>query len=98
MEPLAPLGTLPAPIAPIAPAGQAPAGEGFAATLKDALAEVIKTQAAADAATKSFVSGQSTDVAATMIAVERASITLQLMLQIRNHLLEAYQEIQRLQV
>jgi len=37
-------------------------------------------------------------VTATMVAVERASISFALMLQVRNRLLDAYQEIQRMQV
>jgi flagellar hook-basal body complex protein FliE len=100
MDALTPVGAPPAPIAPIGPAGVPTGGarRPFASILKDALAEVVKTQQTAEAAATSFALGQTTDVAATMIAVERAAITLQLMLQVRNHLLEAYQEIQRLQV
>jgi|SRR2546422_11044124 flagellar hook-basal body complex protein FliE len=100
MDSLAPVGAPPAPIAPIEPAGVPAGGAGraFASMLKDAIAEVVKTHQTAEAAATSFATGQSTDVASTMIAVERAAITLQLMLQVRSHLLEAYQEIQRLQV
>lgn len=98
---IAPIST--APIRPIAPAGTpagaAPAaGGGFADTLKDVVAQVQQTQREADTATQDFATGKTTDVAGTMIAVERASITLSLMLQVRNRLLEAYQEIQRIQV
>lgn len=98
MDPLASIAA-PRPIAPIAVPGAPAAGSGpgFAAMLKDALGQVQKTQEAAAAATTDFVTGQSTDVAGTMIAVERANITLQLMLQIRTELLQAYQEIQRMQ-
>jgi flagellar hook-basal body complex protein FliE len=100
MDPLAPVGAPPAPIAPIAPAGGPAGGAGraFASVLKDALAEVVKTHQTAEAAASRFASGQSTDLVSTMIAVERAAITLQLVLQVRGRLLEAYQEIQRLQV
>ena len=100
MDPLAPLSVTPRPIAPIAPPGPAPssAGSGFVSLLKDAVAELARTQKEAEAATTAFATGRTTDVASTMIAVERASITFQLMLQVRNRLLEAYQEIQQLQV
>src|SRR5215470_4167283 len=100
MEPIAPITFTPRPIAPVEtdPAGSADKNSGFATMLKDAVTEVMKTQQAAQAATENFAAGRTTDVASTMIAVERAAITLQLMLQVRNQLLEAYQEIQRLQV
>jgi flagellar hook-basal body complex protein FliE len=97
MEPIAPITFTPRPIAPVE-TGPTSTGPGFVSMLKDAVAEVVKTQQAAQAATESFAAGRTSDVAATMIAVERAAITLQLMLQVRNHLLEAYQEIQKLQV
>ena len=97
MDPLSPIAA-PRPIAPIAaPGAPAETTPGFATMLKDALGHVQKTQEAAAAATTDFVTGKTTDVAGTMIAVERANITLQLMLQIRTELLQAYQEIQRLQ-
>jgi flagellar hook-basal body complex protein FliE len=84
------------PIAPAGTSGQAP-GAGFAQTLKDAIADVNRTQQTAEGAARDFAAGRTTDVAATMISVERANVTFQLMLQIRNRLLEAYQEIQRIQ-
>jgi len=100
MEPIAPITGVSRPIAPVelGPVATTGAGKGFAALLKDAVGEIARTQQAAEAAAESFAAGRTTDVASTMIAVERAAITLQLMLQVRNHLLEAYQEIQRLQV
>src|SRR5262249_49196221 len=95
---IAPIGA--AVIRPVAPVGEPgkPSGPGFAETLKQALADVNRTQQTADAAAREFAAGSTTDVAATMIAVEKANVTFQLMLQIRNRLLEAYQEIQRVQV
>lgn len=98
-EPIAPVGT--AAIRPIPPVGGpvAPAaGEGFADVLRAALREVAETGRAAEQASQDFVTGRSTDVAATMIAVEKAQLTFSLMLQVRNRLLEAYQEIQRIHV
>jgi flagellar hook-basal body complex protein FliE len=97
-DPVGPIGA--AVIRPIAPVGGPgrPTGPGFAETLKQAVADVTRAQQEAETAARAFATGQTTDVAATMIAVERANVTFQLMLQIRNRLLEAYQEIQRVQV
>jgi flagellar hook-basal body complex protein FliE len=94
----------PAAIRPIEPAGlraagaPAPAAENFADMLKGLVGEVRETQRAAETASQDFATGKTTDVASTMIAVERAQITLSLMLQVRTRLLEAYQEIQRMQM
>jgi len=96
-DPIAPID---AAIRPIAPAGGAGAAGGvrFADTLRDLVGEVEQAQKAAEEAARAYATGRSTDVTATMIAMERASITLALMLQVRNRLLEAYHEIQRMQV
>ena len=85
------------PIAPVGGPGRS-SGPGFADTLKQAVADLNRAQQVAETSAREFAMGRTTDVAATMIAVEKANVTFQLMLQIRNRLLEAYQEIQRIQV
>jgi flagellar hook-basal body complex protein FliE len=95
-DPILPISA--ASIRPIEPVTTDRAAPGaFADTLKSVLGEVGRTQSEAETATQDFVAGRTTDVASTMIAVERAAITLQLMLQIRARALEAYQEVQRIQ-
>lgn len=86
------------PVDPLAVKASAPTGPSFADAFKDAIGEVERMQQVADAATGDLATGRSTDIAATMIAVQKADVTFQLMLQIRNRLLEAYQELQRVQV
>jgi flagellar hook-basal body complex protein FliE len=81
-------------------AGPAPAtkGAGFGEALRDALGQVNQLQQAADKASQEFALGQGQDVAGTLIAVEKANIAFQMTLQLRNKLVEAYQEIMRLQM
>lgn len=55
-------------------------------------------QAAADQAVWRLAAGQADNLHEVMIAVERASIALELTIAIRNKLVEAYQEIMRMQV
>lgn len=74
------------------------AGAGFGETLRQAVDQVNRLQQDADSASQAFALGQSLDVASTLIAVEKANITFQLTLQIRNKLLEAYQEIMRMPI
>lgn len=68
----------------------------FGQALKDAVVEVNRAQLSAEEAARSFATGKTKDVTTTMLEVERANVTFQLMLQVRNRLLEAYQEIQRI--
>ena len=86
------------PIPPVGGTREPAAGEGFGDVLKAALHDVADTGRAAEQASQDFVTGRTTDVAATMITVEKAQLQFSLMLQVRNRLLEAYQEIQRIQV
>jgi flagellar hook-basal body complex protein FliE len=71
-------------------------GPGFGEALRGALDQVNQLQQAADQATQGFALGQTQDVAGTMIAIEKANLAFQFTLQIRNKLLEAYQEVMRM--
>jgi flagellar hook-basal body complex protein FliE len=71
---------------------------GFGEALRQALGQVSDLQSAADASVQEFSLGRSRDVAGTLIAVEKANLGFQLALQIRNKLLEAYQEVLRTSV
>jgi flagellar hook-basal body complex protein FliE len=93
----------PGAAAPAGGAGPAPAapaaGQGsFATVLKDALQEVDQLQRKADAAITSFASGDKASLHDTMIAMEQADVSFRLMVQVRNKIVEAYQEIMRIQV
>ncbi|MBA7473790.1 Flagellar hook-basal body complex protein FliE [subsurface metagenome] len=55
-------------------------------------------QAQADEKVGQVVTGESEDLHHAMIALEEASVSFQLMLEIRNKMLEAYQEINRMNV
>jgi flagellar hook-basal body complex protein FliE len=71
-------------------------GAGFGEALRQALGRVNDLQQGADRAAQAFSVGETRDVAGTLIAVEKANLSFQLTLQIRNKLLEAYQEIVRM--
>lgn len=86
------------PEAPAAKAPQAPGGGGFAAVLKSSLAEVNAMQAKADEAITALATGEKTSLHDTMIAMEQADVSFRLMMQVRNKIVEAYQEILRMQV
>ena len=71
-------------------------GLDFGQVLKQAVERVEQDQkGAAEAATR-LVTGQAVDLSEVMIASERANLSLGLALQVRNKMLEAYQEIMRM--
>ncbi len=70
----------------------------FATTLKDAIRSVDTLQKDSDLKMQQLATGQSTNIHETMIATEKADIALRLMVQVRNKIIEAYQEIMKMQV
>ena len=78
---------------------QTQAGEGnFADTLKNAIGEVNKLQKTADVKMQQLASGKSENIHDVMIASEKADIALKLMVQVRNKVINAYNDIMRMQV
>jgi len=71
---------------------------GFSDILKNKLDEVNDKQVEAEVTTESFIKGEDTDIHEVMIRTEEAKLSLQLAVQMRNKLVEAYQEISRMQV
>lgn len=76
-------------------AGAAP---GFSDILGQAVNQVNQLQIQANRAAEGLAAGQVEDLAGVMITTEKAKLAMELTLQIRNKLLEAYQEIMRMQV
>lgn len=72
--------------------------DGFAGTLKTALDQVNQVQHTSSDATTSYEMGQTTDIAAVMMAKQKASIGFEATLQVRNKLLSAYQDIMNMPV
>jgi len=82
------------------PAGSTATGPrkwGFEETLRGAMDDVQQLQSAADTKTAALLEGNGMDVHSAMIAVEKADLSFQLMMQVRNKIVSAYQEISRMQ-
>ncbi|MCS6924358.1 MAG: flagellar hook-basal body complex protein FliE [Candidatus Binatia bacterium] len=73
-------------------------GHDFQTYLRQALGEVNDLQQQANQAIQQLIAGEQGDLQETIIALERADVAFRLMMQIRNKVLEAYQEIVRMQV
>jgi len=72
-------------------------GGGFAETLRGAMDEMGHLNSQAETKVASVLEGNGTDVHSALIAVEKADLSFQLMMQVRNKIVSAYQEISRMQ-
>ncbi len=77
--------------------GQTP-GEGFGKMLDGLVSTVDAKQTQADALTKRVLLGDTDQLHQSVIAMQEASVSLSLMVQVRNKLVESYQELMRMQV
>lgn len=73
-------------------------GKSFSEILTEALGNVNKLQAESKEASMKLAAGQIEDISEVMIASEKASVALQLTMQVRNKVVDAYQEVMRMQV
>jgi flagellar hook-basal body complex protein FliE len=73
-------------------------GEGFGDTLTKAVSAVNDMQLQARDAAVAMASGSGGDSAQALVTIEKANVSFQFALQIRNKLLEAYQEVMRMSV
>ncbi|MDR5708901.1 MAG: flagellar hook-basal body complex protein FliE [Armatimonadota bacterium] len=88
-------------VGPLTPVSVSPLREtlsAFAEALERAVRSADELQRRADAAATALADGRTDDVHAVMVAMEEANLALQLAIQVRNRLLEAYQELIRMQV
>jgi flagellar hook-basal body complex protein FliE len=80
------------------PAAQPTDAAGFGKALGNAVGELVKSQQVADQQSQALALGQTSDIAAVAMEVERASLSMQLAVQVRNKAVDAYHEIFRMQV
>ena len=73
-------------------------GGDFGAWLAQSLGRVNQDLVRADESLQQLATGEAQNLHQVMIALEEARISMQLLVQVRNRLLESYQEILRMQV
>jgi len=71
-------------------------GSGFAEFVKEAVSKVNDMETKADQSVEKLMMGK-TGIHETMIALQKADISLRFLLQVRNKAMEAYREIMRMQ-
>jgi flagellar hook-basal body complex protein FliE len=75
-----------------------PAGDSFSNVLGRMVEEVNAKQTTAADAVSALQSGQNVPLHQAVIAMEEANVSFQLMVEVRNHLLDSYQELMRMQI
>jgi flagellar hook-basal body complex protein FliE len=73
-------------------------GANFANMLGDMVNDVAQKQAAAGSAVTGLLSGQNVSLHQAMISMEEANVSFQMMVEVRNRLLDSYQELMRMQI
>lgn len=72
--------------------------ESFASFFSDALAQTEQLQKTANEKTQAFLKGESTDLHNVAMAVQAAELHFEFVQQIRNKMVQAYQEVMRTQL
>jgi flagellar hook-basal body complex protein FliE len=75
-----------------------PSDNGFAGIFKDMLTEANSLQLEAGRMQEKFLLGEVQDLHSVMVAAEEASVAFNLVMEIRNKLLESYQTLLRMPV
>jgi flagellar hook-basal body complex protein FliE len=70
----------------------------FGKMIKDVVQDAMNAEHGAAGAIQEFAAGSMNDVHDVMMAVTKANMAVQLLVQVRNGLLEAYQDLSRIQV
>ena len=87
------------PAAGVAPAPAAPpAGSTFASVFRHAFQAVNGLQLGANTAAQQLAAGGGTDLATAVIAAEKANLSLQLAVEVRNRVVSGYQQLMQMQV
>lgn len=79
------------------PAFEEGSGADFGDVLKNTLQQVNQMQGGASQQVSNMLQGNGGDVSSVMIAVEKADVAFQLMMQVRNKIVSAYQDIEKMQ-
>lgn len=73
-------------------------GKSFADTLKDAVGQVNTLQKESDSQMQALATGKTSNIPEVMMAAEKADIAVRMMVQVRNKIIDAYQEVMKMNV
>ncbi len=73
-------------------------GSDFGKMLGDAIKQVNESQIQSEKMSNQLITGEVQDVHQVMLAAQKASLSLNLTVEVRNKVIESYQEIMRMQM
>jgi flagellar hook-basal body complex protein FliE len=81
-----------------APSPSSGAGDGtdFSSTLKSAVEQISQLQSDAQNKVAGLLGGNGEDIHSAMLAVEKANVSFEMMVQVRNKIVQAYQTISQM--
>jgi flagellar hook-basal body complex protein FliE len=98
MSPISPI-NLPAMIQmPLLAQSSAQPAPGFQSALQAAVGHVENSQAIATGAIQKFVSGEDQELHSTILATQNAELQFEMLMQVRNKVVSAYEEIMKMQL
>ena len=74
------------------------AGPPFASMLSDAIGRVDQSNTATDSAIDRYMSGENDDIHSVVMATQRNELQFEMFLQMRSKVVQAYQEVMRMQM
>jgi flagellar hook-basal body complex protein FliE len=87
------------PIAPLEIGGASNSGSSeFSNILQSAISQVEGASTNANQSVQQFLSGDGEDLHSTILSVQRADLEFQMLMQVRNKVVSAYQEVMRMQM
>lgn len=86
------------PVENLGTQGTGKATEGFSDFLSRSIDEVNEMLGAADKSARDLATGKSENLHEAMITMEKAETAFKLLVQVRNKVIDAYQEVMRMQV
>ena len=81
----------------IGQSGAAGSEGGFSGFLSNALHQVNELNTGAEQQVGNLLQGKGADMSSVMVAVEKADVSFQLMMQVRNKIVNAYQDLEKMQ-
>jgi flagellar hook-basal body complex protein FliE len=96
---IAPVQGIPLPVAPeLAGARSAAPGPSFKEVFQTAVENVEQTRTDAGQAITSFLNGEDVELHTAALSTQKAELSFEMFLQVRNKVVQAYQEIMRSQL
>ena len=83
---------------PLDPIKTPSAGPGFKESLLESMQDTNELQHQAHSAMEDLATGRSNNIHEAMISIQKAEISFKMLMQVRNKIMNAYQEIMRMQV